>query len=249
MSSIRAKIKPASGFSHFIHIALTALLPGLVFVFVRLHFIELAAALIILSKWRMFAVKPRHWLANFRANAVDITVGLSLLIFMVHSTSPGLQLSWAILYGFWLIVIKPQSKILGVSLQALIGQSFGLTAIFLNWGDAPVYSLVIMGWLVCYGAARHFFTSFDEPMTRYLSDIWGYFAAAMIWVLSHWLLFYSVVAQPTLLLTVISSSLATIYYLDQTDKLSLLLRRQLIFVMIAVIVIVLAFSDWGDKAV
>src|SRR6478609_878882 len=131
MRQIISKLKPAGGFSYIIHILLTALLPALVFVFVRLEFIEIAAAVILLSKWRMLAVKPRHWPANIRANAVDITVGLSLLIFMTHSGSQSMQLIWAVLYGVWLVVIKPRSTMLGVSAQALISMFLGLTAIFL----------------------------------------------------------------------------------------------------------------------
>lgn len=247
--SLTSKIKPTSGFSHFVHIFLMALLPAFIFVFVRLHFIELAVALILLSKWRMLAVKPRHWPANIRANSVDIIVGLSLLVFMLSTGSALFQLVWAVAYGVWLIVLKPRSSTLGVSAQALVAQFVGLSAIFLNWGGAPTYVLMILTWLICYSAARHFFTSFDEPLTRYLSDSWAYFGAALSWVLGHWLLFYGLIAQPTLLLTVISFSLAGVYYLDQTDRLSVLLRRQLIFVMIAIVIILLTFSNWGDKAV
>lgn len=249
MDSIKSKIKPASGFSHFVHLSLSGLLPGLVFVLVRLDFVGLATVLILLSKWRMLAVKPRHWLAHFRANGVDLTVGLSFLIFMIHTNSPGLQLIWAGLYGIWLVVIKPRSGVLGVSSQAVIAQFLGLTALFLHWGDASILALVILGWLVCYSAARHFFTSFDEPLTRYLSDAWAYFGAAVVWVLGHWLLFYGVIAQPTLILTVVGFGLSGIYYLEQADKLSAALRRQIVFVMMAVLIIVLTFSDWGDKAI
>ncbi len=247
--SIRAKIKPASGFSHFIHIVLLLLLPALVFVFVRLKFYELATVLILLSKWRMLAVKPRHWLANLRANAVDITVGLSLLIFMVHSGSQMMQLAWALGYAVWLIGLKPRSDIFGVTMQALVSQTLGLSAVFLHWGDAPLYQLVLLGWVVCFAASRHFFTTFDEPLARFLAAMWGYFAAGMLWILGHWLLFYGIIAQPTLLLSVIGFSLASIYYLEKTDRLSRLMRRQLVFVMSAVVVIVVAFSDWGNKTI
>lgn len=197
----------------------------------------------------MLAVKPRHWPANVRANAVDITVGLSLLIFMAHSSSQALQLFWAVIYGVWLVVIKPRSTIASVSVQALVSMFLGLTAVFLNWGEASTFILVILTWLVCYSAARHFFTSFDEPLSRYLANSWAYFGAALTWLLSHWLLFYGAISQPTLLLSVIGFSLASIYYLDHEDKLSTLLRRQLVFVMVAIVIIVLAFSNWGDKAV
>jgi len=249
MGSITTRIKPISGFSHFIHIALLILLPSLVFVFVSLHFYELATALILLSKWRMLAVKPRHWLANLRANAIDITVGLSLLIFMINSGSQAIHLIFAVAYAVWLIVLKPRSDQLSVMLQAMVGQTVGLFAIFLHWGDASLYILVGLVWVVTYSAARHFFASFEEPMSRFLSSFWGYFTAALTWLLGHWLIFYGVIAQPTLLISVIGFSLCSVYYLDRTDRLSMLLRRQLIFGMMAVVAIVLLFSGWGNKAV
>ncbi len=243
------KLRPTSGLAHVAHILLKVILPLLVFVLVRIHFYQLALALILLSKWRMLAVKPRHWLANIRANAVDLTVGLSSLIFMVHSSTQAGQLGWAAVYGVWLILIKPRSSGLMVSVQAMMAQVMGLFALFLHFGDSPAWVLVIFAWGVCYGAARHFFASFDEPLSRHLSDLWGYFAVALVWLLSHWLLFYGAIAQPTLLLSVLGFGLGGLYYLDKTDRLSVLLRRQFVFVMIAIIVIVLVFSHWGDKAI
>ncbi len=79
--------------------------------------------------------------------------------------------------------------------------------------------------------------------------MWGYSAAALVWLLGHWLLFYGFLAQPVLLLTVIGLGSASLYYLEETDRLSILLRRQVVFIMLAVIVVVLIFSDWGDKVV
>lgn len=249
MKAVTAKIKPASGFSHFFHVILTALFPLLLFIFIRLDFFSLAVALVVLSKWRMFAVKPRHWPANIRANAVDLIVGLSIVVFMSNAGSQSIQAGWAVMYALWLIYVKPKSTFFGVTIQALVAQFAGLTALFINWGDSSIAVLVILAWLVCYSAARHFFTTFDEPLTRFLSDVWAYFGAALTWVLSHWLLFYGVVAQPTLILTVLGFGLSGIYYLDQEDRLSAHLKRQIVFIMIAIIVIVITFSDWGNKAV
>ena len=70
-----------------------------------------------------------------------------------------------------------------------------------------------------------------------------------MWVLGHWLLFYGIVAQPTLLLVILGYGLAALYYLDHFDKLSTVIRRQFVFIMIAVVVIVLTLSNWGDKIV
>lgn len=242
-------LKPKSGFSHIVHLALTILLPALAFVLVRMNFVPMAAFVVLLSKWRMLAVRPRHWLANVRANAVDIMFGLSILIFMSHTNSAAWQLGWAALYGIWLIFIKPGNSVLKVSLQACLVQFFALTALFLQWGSAPMVGLVVAAWLAGYLIARHFFSSFDEPHASLYSNTWGYFSAALAWLLSHWLLFYGVIAQPTLLLTVIGYGLATLYYLDQTDRLNVATKRQFVFIMTAVIIVVLVFSDWGDRAI
>ncbi|HEX3568068.1 MAG TPA: hypothetical protein VHT70_00130 [Candidatus Saccharimonadales bacterium] len=249
MKPLIAKIKPASGFSYILHLVLNVLLPLLVFVLVRLHFVELALAAILLSKWRMFAVRPRFWPVNIRANAVDIIVGVSLLLFMVHSGSQLVQFGWVVLYGVWLVGIKPASTTLMVSIQALVGLLCGLMALFVAWSSGPLYGLVFAAGLICYLTARHFFDSFDEPHARLLSYIWGYFGAALVWVLGHWLLFYSIISQPALLLIAIGYGLAALYYLDHYERLTKNVRRQFIFIMIAIIIVVITFSDWGDKIV
>ena len=135
------------------------------------------------------------------------------------------------------------------SAQAFIGQFCALTALYLVWSAGPVYGLTAVSGLVCFLAARHFFDAFDEPYAKMLAYTWGYFGAALAWLLSHWLLFYSVVAQPTLLLSTLGYGLAVLYYLDHNDRLSKGARRQFVFIMVAIVVVVLAFSDWSDKVV
>lgn len=253
MNKIASKIKPKSGFSHFVHLVFTLLIPVLVFVFVRLTFVPLALATILLSKWRMFAVRPRHWWPNIRANAVDIIVGVSVLVFMIESGAGAengmTKLIWALAYTMWLLFMKPRSGTLMVTLQALIGQTLGLTALWLAWSDKPLIVLVLLSGMICYVSARHFFTNFDEPYAPLFAHTWGYFAAALAWVLGHYLLFYGMLAQPTLLLSVLGFGLGALYYLEQTDRLSVLLRRQFVFIMIAIVTVVIVFSDWGDKTV
>jgi hypothetical protein len=245
MRAILTKIKPASGFSHFVHILLQMLLPFLLFVFTRLHLSVLAGILVVLSKWRMFAVRPRYWAANIRANAVDILVGVSFVLFMDQTRSISWQILWSGLYALWLVFIKPRSSLFFVTIQAGIGQTLALLAIFLNWGYAPLWWLILATWTVCYACARHYFTSFDEDHTSLFAHTWGYLMACVVWVLGHWLLFYGYLAQVTLLITAVGFCWASLYYLDETDRLSPLWRRQYVFMTVALVVVLLVFADWS----
>jgi len=249
MNLIPRNLKPANGIAHFLHLSLVLILPVVVFVLVRLEFVQLALSIIVLSKWRMFAVRPRFWAANIRANAIDLMVGLSIVLFMSQSASPLAQVAWAVLYGVWLLAIKPGSSIPLVTAQAFIGQFAALSALYLAWANGPVYGLTLLSGLFCFLAARHFLDAFEEPYAKMLAYIWGYFGAALTWLLAHWLLFYRGVAQPTLLLSTVGYGLAVLYYLDHNDRLSKGVRRQFIFIMAAIFIVVLAFSDWGDKVV
>lgn len=249
MRPVLTKLKPVRGFAAVAHYALLVLLPLIVFVLVRLQFVPLALIVIVLSKWRMFAVRPRFWPANVRANAVDLLVGVSIVVFMIHSSGALIQFLWAVVYGGWLIGLKPGSSTFMISLQAGIGQLVGLSALYIAWAGGPLYGLTLLTGLICYLAARHFFDGFDETYAKLLSYVWGYFGAALAWLLGHWLLYYSFIAQPTLLLSAIGYGVAALYYFDHYERLSVGLKRQFIFIMLAIILVVLTFSDWGDKVV
>lgn len=249
MRPLIAKIKPASGFSRVLHIGFNVLLPVMVFVLVRIDFVQLALIIILLSKWRMLAVRPRFWIANIRANSVDIMVSISILLFMVNTDSQWIQLVWMALYVIWLTLIKPASSMLMISVQAMIGMACGLMALSISWDSAPLVGLVATTGLICFISAHHFFDSFSEPYARLLSYLWAYFGAALMWVLGHWLLFYGAVSQPALLLLALGYGLGVLYYLDHNDRLSKNIRRQIIFIIMATVAIVLIFSDWGSKIV
>lgn len=249
MLQLPAKIKPVQGFSHSAHIALKALLPILAYVLVRTGFVWPAIIVVIISKWRMFAVRPRYYLANVIANSVDIIVGIALILFMASTVTAWWQLFWTALYAGWLIWLKPRYDVLSVSAQAMIGQLLGLAVIYLKLGDSSLLVLVFGTWLVAYSAARHFLTSFEEAYAPLLAHAWGFFSACLAFVLGHWLLFYGSIAQIILIMTTIGYSLAAIYYLDATNKLTPTIKRQLVSIMCTILLIILALSDWSGSTV
>lgn len=253
MKPLIAKVRPASGYAQLAHLALSALLPIIVYILIAAKIpAQAALAVILLSKWRMLAVKPRFWLAHIRTNSVDIIVNISFLTFMSQvSNSPGWLIFWTVMFIIWMVVIKPATQLLMVAIQALIGLSLGLIALYLVGGTWHLLFLVAATGLICYMAAHHFFDAFEEAYTRLLSFVWAWFGASMAWVLGHWLLYYGdeLIAQPALLLIAIGYSLAALYYLEHKDRLSHFMSRQFIFIMVAITAIILTFSDWGDKIV
>lgn len=249
VARLHAKVKPTKGYAHVFHILLSGILPVVLYILVRIRFTQVAVAIVLISKWRMLVVRPRFWPAIIRANAVDVLVNLSSVIFMSQSHSMWLQLFWMGLLILWQVVLKPSKSTFGVSLQAIIGQVYGLGALFVAWPAAPIAGLVLAAWGVCYVSARHFLANFDEPYTPLYANVWAYFAAMLVWISAHWLLYYGVIAQPVLLLSVLGFGLGGLYYLQEADKLSDFLRKQIVLVMIAVVVVVFVFSDWGSKIV
>jgi hypothetical protein len=248
-AKFHSKIKPVQGFSYLFHLGLLVLLPILAYILVRIDFVGLAILLIFLSKWRMFAVRPRYWLANLVANGVDITVAISLVLFMANTTVVWWQLFWTLVYGAWLVWLKPKSDVLSVSAQAMIGQLLGLFVLYLKFGDSSITVLVAGTWLVTYLAARHFLTSFEEPATALLAHTWGYFSAGLAFVLGHWLLYYGTVPQIIIILTTLGYGLAALYYLDASEKLTKLFQRQLLLIMFAILLVIIVFSDWKGATV
>lgn len=246
---IADKIKPGRGFAHVFHLGFLAVLPVVLLVLARLDFDTIALAVLLLSKWRMLAVHPRHWLAHIRSNAVDIIVGLSILVFLIVSSSLWLQIAWVILFEVWLLLVKPRANTAAVAIQALTAQTLGLGSIYFAYEEASIAVLVLVYWLVAYFSARHFFNAFEETKGHLFSSIWAFFASSVIWVLSHWLLFIGPVAQPALIVNGIGLGLAGLYYLGRNNRLTTFVQRQALMTMFVLLLVLIIFSDWGDKAV
>jgi hypothetical protein len=247
MRQFLVKIRPVEGFAKIAHILLTLLIPIGVLILVRLNFYQLAFSLVLLSKWRMVSVKPRFWAANIRANSIDILVGLSIVSFMIRTSNISIQLFWGLMYALWMIYLKPGSTLRLVSIQAFTGMALSLSAVYMSWGGSSLFRLTLVSGFICFFAARHFFDAFDEPYSRLLSYTWGYFGAAISWLLAHLLIYYGFLAMPALLIGSLGYGLGTLYYLDHKSKVTKIIKQQIVFIMIALVVLVVTFSRWGDR--
>lgn len=161
-----------------------------VVVFLVIYAVEspvLAAAIVLLSKWRIFAVRPRYWFANLKTNLIDIIVGLSLVTLLWAAAGALIaQLVLTLAYAGWLLFIKPRSKRLFVTIQAGVAIFLGVTALMMLAYDLPAVVTVLAMWLIGYSSARHVLGSYEEPHTPFYSLMWGFIVAEIGWLAYHW---------------------------------------------------------------
>lgn len=150
-----------------------------------------AFALVLLSKWRVLAVRPRYWFANLQANLVDIIVSISIVILLYAASGAVVaQCVLTALYVGWLLFIKPRSKRAFITLQAGIMTFLGVTALMTVSYDW-MSSLVVLGmWVIGYSAARHVLLSHEEAHVSFYSLVWGLFVAEIGWLAYHWTFAY-----------------------------------------------------------
>lgn len=180
----------------------------------------LGILLVLLSKWRVFAVRPRYWWANFQSNLVDFIVSVSIVVHMaVLVDSPlgepyRLMVIWllAAIHIFWLLFVKPRSTRRMVALQAAIAVLFATSALFTVSFSWPVSAVTVFMWLIGYTAARHVLNSYDNEDHRVLMAlVIGLIFAEIGWVAYHWAVAYSLpifttiqIPQVSIILTLVS---------------------------------------------
>ncbi len=188
--------KRRSFWSEVAYIGLNILLASVIFFIVLV--VEspvLAFALIILSKWRILAVRPRYWIANLISNTVDILVSLGFVILLYAATGAlGAQIALTILYIVWLLVIKPRSKRTFVALQAGTAVFVGTAALAIISASWPAVFVVATFWVIGYAAARHALIAYGEHAhVSLLSLVWGFVFAELGWLAYHWTIAYELI--------------------------------------------------------
>lgn len=172
-----------------------------------------ALILVLLSKWRVFAVRPQFWFANIQANLVSFIVSVSYVVFLYSASLINaesinilaLQILLAIADACWLLFLKPKSKRKYIIAQAGVGLFTGITAVFMmsyNWVATPV---VLLSWLIAYATAKHVLSNYDnEDRVVLMSLSWGILVAEVCWVAYHWTIAYRLPFVTSLLMPQVS---------------------------------------------
>ena len=144
--------RPGFDVGDILHIGVNAAFVAVVYALVAYWSLPtLAIGLIFLGKWRTFAVQPRFWLPNIKANLVDFIVGISSVLLIHQSSYTWLGILWAVLYIGWLLFVKPRDSSLFVGLQAFWAQFIGLLVLFMipTAVKTPLLTIVLI-WLMLH---------------------------------------------------------------------------------------------------
>lgn len=155
-----------------------------------------AFALILLSKWRVLAVRPRFWFAHIQSNLVDLIVSMSLVVLLYAAGGDGsggmvVQIALTILYVLWLLLLKPRTKRTLVVAQAAVAVFVGTIALYIVSFEWPSSIVVLCMWVIGYGAARHVLAAYSDSSVTLLSFVWGLIFAELGWLAYHWTIAYS----------------------------------------------------------
>jgi hypothetical protein len=236
--------------SEAIYLGLNAVLPIAVFALVRLFDPPyLAIAIILLSKWRIFALRPRYWWVSIKANMVDVLVGLSVVGMLYLSfNQPIVQVLITLAYAGWLLVLKPRSTAHGIMLQAGVAQFVSLVVLF-HFFRLPEFVVIAGCWAIGYIAARHVVSNYEEPHVELMSALWGLVLAQLAWLAWRWTIAYNLglpilIPQIALIMLVIGFCAARMYHANKHDRMTPpMLRGTAIFGGVLLVVIVLS-SPW-----
>lgn len=181
-----------------------------------------AFLLVTLSKWRVFAVRPRYWIANIQANFVDFIVSISVVVLMysvgTHSSYDLVaQILIVALYIAWLIYLKPRSSKRAVVSQAWTALLVGTTALFAVSYSWPIELIVGGMAIIGYVSGRHALTQFEEDHLQFLSLMSALIMAHIGWIFYHWVIAYSLpviearIPQVTIIVAVLFFVLYRVY--------------------------------------
>ena len=181
--------------SSAVHVLLNILLGmGAVLVTVFSASPVLGVILVVVSKWRVFAVRRRYLWLNIKSNLVDLIVGLSI-VFLAYSAGGSLMLVDFILmavYVVWLLFIKPLSSENANLVQSLFAVFLGISASTLVSAYLNPVVPVLLAFLIGYAASRHVLAQAGDEDFSLTTLACGLIFAEVAWLCNIWGIVYPI---------------------------------------------------------
>lgn len=149
--------------------------------------------LVLLSKWRVLAVRPRYWIVNILSNLTDFIVGASFVFIAYCSGTTWLPIHYVLAAGYvlWLTVLKPRSSELAAEAQSLICVFLGTTATVMLFASSNAVLMTLFCILIGFSASRHVLVQSDENEFGMLTLSTGLVAGELAWLSNSWLIVYT----------------------------------------------------------
>ena len=180
--------------SSAVHVLLNILLGmGAVFLTVFSANPALGIILVLVSKWRVFAVRSRYLWINIKSNLVDLIVGLSI-VFLSYSAGSSLlpvHIILILLYVGWLLFIKPMSSEKANLAQSLIAVFLGISASTIMTANLDATLAVLLAFLIGYAASRHVLVQTESENFLLTTLACGLVFAEITWLCHSWAIVYS----------------------------------------------------------
>lgn len=153
----------------------------------------LGILLVLVSKWRIFAVRPHFIWVNLKANLVDLIVGVSIVLLAYYSGTALLPVDF-ILAGFyclWLIWIKPLDSEIANQAQSLIAVFLGTTSAVIMTAELDSIVIAAISFLIGYAASRHVLIQTNAKDFTLTTLICGLIFAEIALLCHSWMIIYT----------------------------------------------------------
>ena len=211
--------------------------------------------LVLVSKWRTFAVRPRYLFLNIKSNLVDLFVGFSLVLLSFFSGITILPVHYllAAFYVVWLVIIKPKTSSGWTFFQALAAVFLGTSACAIFCASLNSIVLVVLEFIIGYAAARHVLAQNNNTMDYgFPAFIFGTTLAEISLLSYSWLIVYSfpvygiMIPQLAIILAVFSFMIGKVYSSIESRDGSFRFKEvalPVLFSLAILAVIVIGFSE------
>lgn len=170
----------------------------------------LGIILVLMSKWRVFAVRSRYLLINIKSNLVDIIVGLSIVLLTYYAGSSLIPVDFVLMgiYVIWLLLIKPMSTESAALAQSLIAVFLGISATTIMTATADPTAGAVLAFLIGYAASRHVLVQTESEDFVLTTLVSGLVFAEVAWLCHTWAIMYTfgetgiIIPQAAIILTI-----------------------------------------------
>ena len=180
--------------STLVHVFLNLLLGvGSVLITVLSGSPVLGLILVLVSKWRIFAVRARFLWLNIKSNLVDLIVGISivLLAYFAGPTFLPVDFILMIIYSVWLLIIKPLSSENATLIQSLFAVFLGISAVAIMSAELNSIVITLLAFLIGYAASRHVLSQGSDKEFTLTTLICGLVFAEVAWLCHSWNIIYT----------------------------------------------------------